>query len=98
LAVNNKFLSNQLDSTSKALTKANIRLTYLESLKEDVEAGSNGDLVLNLSSILAEIKRENSTLTTTNKILIQANSQLKEDNDVLLREIERMKYLLQIQE
>ena len=98
LTVNNQFLSNQLDSTSRALTKANKRLTYLESLKEDIEAGSNGDLVLNLSSILAGIKRENSTLKMTNKGLTQTNSQLKKDNNVLLREIERMKYLLEIQE
>jgi|TARA_B110000902_G_scaffold63043_2_gene74701 hypothetical protein len=98
LTINNRFLGNQLDSTSRALTKANTRLTYLESLKEDIEAGSNGDLVLNLSSILANMKRENSTLKTTNKELNRTNSQLKNDNNVLLREIERMKYLLEIQE
>lgn len=98
LTINNRFLGNQLDSTSKALNKANTRLTYLESLKEDIEAGSNGDLVLNLSSILANMKRENSTLKITNKELYRTNSQLKKDNNVLLREIERMKYLLKIQE
>lgn len=98
LSINNRFLAMQLDSVSKALIKTNTRLTYLESLKEDIESASNGDLVLNLSSILANMKRENSKLKIINKELNLNNSQLKKDNNVLLREIERMKYLLEIQE
>lgn len=98
LEIDNRILSNKLDSTSRALTVASKRLTYLESLKEDIEAGSNGDLVLNLTSILADIKRENKTLKITNQELERTNAQQKKDNEVLLREIERMKYLLEIQE
>lgn len=98
LEIDNRILSSKLDSTSKQLTVATKRLVYLESLKEDIEAGSNGDLVLNLSSILAEIKRENKTLKITNQELERTNTQQKKDNEVLLREIERMKYLLEMQE
>lgn len=95
LANNNQQMSQQLDSTTRALRSATKRLNYLESLKEDIEAGANGDLVMNLTTILAGIKRENVSLKTTNAILAETNTQIKKDNSVLLREIERLKSLLE---
>ena len=94
----NRVLNKTLDSTSFALRKANKRLKYLESMKQDIEQGSNGDLVLNLTSILTGIKRENQTLKITTEELAKSNAQLKKDNVVLLRELERLKYSPEIEE
>lgn len=97
LEVENERLTEILDSTSKALKAANKRLEYLESFREDVEAGSNGDLVLNLTTILADIKKENKKLKEDNSALNSENAELEKANDVLLREIERLKKLLEVQ-
>jgi flagellar biosynthesis chaperone FliJ len=98
LEIDNKYLHNKLDSTSRKLSANKKRLKYLESLREDIEKGANGDLVLNLTSILADIKKENNVLQTKADITEDYNLQLKKDNEVLLREIERMKYLLNIED
>jgi hypothetical protein len=97
LEIDNRYLNNKLDSTSRKLSTNKKRLKYLESVKEDIEKGANGDLILNLTSILADIKKENNTLQTKTDVTTERNVQLKKDNEVLLREIERMKYLLNIE-
>jgi hypothetical protein len=94
ITANNRILTQKLDSTTRALKAANKRLKYLESLKEDIEKGSNGDLVLNLTSILATIKEENKSLKSEVSVLQISNTELKKDNEVLLREVERLKYRL----
>ena len=91
----NKALTFKLDSTTEALNKNQSRLAYLESIKEDVEKGSNGDLVLNLTSILAELKKENNSLKSDEVAYRNKNTQLKEDNKILLREIDRLKSLIE---
>ena len=91
----NKALTFKLDSTTQALNKNQSRLAYLESIKEDVEKGSNGDLVLNLTSILAELKKENNSLKSDEVAYRNKNTQLKEDNKILLREIDRLKSLIE---
>jgi hypothetical protein len=91
----NKALTFKLDSTTQALDKNQSRLAYLESIKEDVEKGSNGDLVLNLTSILAELKKENNSLKSDEVAYRNKNTQLKEDNKILLREIDRLKSLIE---
>jgi hypothetical protein len=98
LEIDNRYLNNKLDSTSRKLSTTKKRLKYLESVKEDIEKGANGDLILNLTSILADIKKENNILQTKADITTEDNAQLKKDNEVLLREIERMKYLLNIKD
>jgi len=98
LEYNNKILSEKLDSTSRVVTRNKKRLEYLESLKEDVEKGSNGDLVLNLTSILADIKNENQQLKAQNAEATKQKDQIKKDNTILLREIERLKYMLDLKE
>ena len=98
LEYNNKILSEKLDSTTKIVTRNKKRLEYLESLKEDVEKGSNGDLVLNLTSILADLKNENQQLKAENRTTKEQKEQVKKDNTVLLREIERLKYMLDLKE
>ena len=97
LETENKVLSYKLDSTTQALNQNQNRLAYLESIKEDVESGSNGDLVLNLTSILAELKKENKSLKKDNQDYKNTNKQLKEDNMILLREIDRLKKLIETQ-
>ena len=97
LETENKVLSYKLDSTTQALNQNQNRLAYLESIKEDVESGSNGDLVLNLTSILAELKKENKSLKKDNQDYRNTNKQLKEDNMILLREIDRLKKLIETQ-
>jgi hypothetical protein len=98
LEYNNKILSKKLDSTSRIVSRNKKRLEYLESLKEDVEKGSNGDLVLNLTSILADLKNENQKLKADNATAKEQKEQVKKDNTVLLREIERLKYMLDLKE
>jgi len=93
----NKVLSFKLDSTTQALNQNQNRLAYLESIKEDIEKGSNGDLVLNLTSILAELKKENKSLKREQVAYKNKNEQLKEDNKILLREIDRLKSLIETQ-
>ena len=88
----------KLDSTTKIVTRNKKRLEYLESLKEDVEKGSNGDLVLNLTSILADLKNENQQLKAENRTTKEQKEQVKKDNTVLLRQIERLKYMLNLKE
>lgn len=94
LDIVNSQLTEQLDSVSRALRQAESRLVYLESLKEDVEKGSNGDLVINLTTILADVKQENKTLKSQAEQYKVETEKLKEDNRVLLREIDRLKNLL----
>ena len=97
LEVENKVLSYKLDSTTRVLNQNQKRLVYLESIKEDVENGSNGDLVLNLTSILADLKSENKSLKKNQTDYTNTNKQLKEDNKILLREIDRLKSLIKSQ-
>lgn len=94
----NIFLRSKLDSTSTQLRSANKRLVYLESLKQDIEKGSNGDLVLNLTTILAELKTDNQKLQNEVDVLNIKNAEYKKDTEVLLREIDRLRYLLDIKE
>ncbi|MBR9859727.1 hypothetical protein GYB22_03065 [bacterium] len=87
-----------LDSISKELNKAKKRLEYLESFKEDVEAASNGDLVLNLTNILAQLKTDNKNLEKEITSLKANNAELKRENEVLLREVERLRKLQELQD
>jgi len=97
LETENKVLSFKLDSTTQALNQNQSKLAYLQSIKEDVEKGSNGDLVLNLTSILADLKKENKSLKKDYTDYKNTNKQLKEDNMILLREIDRLKKLIESQ-
>ncbi|MDB9881603.1 hypothetical protein N8368_01125 [Bacteroidia bacterium] len=94
----NRELRQKLDVTTRELNRDKKRLEYLESLKEDIEKGSNGDLVLNLTSILADMKKEYQSLKEKNQIAARDNEQLKKDNTVLLRKIERMEYMLDLKD
>lgn len=98
LSTENQLLSFKLDSASKELRISKKRLVYLESLKEDIEAGTNGDLVLNLTTILANVKGDFTKLKNESKVIEAQNKKLTKDNAVLLREIDRMRNLLEMQE
>lgn len=98
LETQNRILSYKLDSTTKVLRQDKKRLEYLESVKEDIEKGSNGDLVLSLTAILADIKKENQILKDRSVAAEEANKTAKKDNEILLREVKRLKSMLNIEE
>ena len=98
LDLENRTMRLRLDSVTRQLNQAKTRLVYLESLREDIEKGSNGDLVLNLTSILADLKKENKALQSQADFYKSETQKFKDDNKVLLREINRLKYLLKAQE
>jgi hypothetical protein len=98
LEIDNGLLSSKLDSTTRELTIAQKRLKYLESFKEDIENSSNGDMILNLSNILADVKIENKALSQKAAKAEAENKILKKDNEVLLREIDRLKYMLDLKD
>ena len=93
----NRKLTLKLDSTSRVLHQDKKRLEYLESLKEDIEKGSNGDLVLSLTTILADIKKDHQALIERTDVAEEASKALKNENEVLLREIKRLKYIIDTQ-
>jgi hypothetical protein len=96
LKVNRK-LTLRLDSTNKVLNQDKKRLEYLESLKEDIEKGSNGDLVISLTTILADIKKDHQVLIDRTEFAEENSKALKTENEVLLREIKRLKYIIDTQ-
>lgn len=63
------------------------RLAYLESMKQDIEKSSNGDLVLSLTELLAK-EKSNSAQTK------EQNEKLKIEVFVLQKELEELKYRL----
>ena len=98
LESDNRVLLSRLDSTTRELQKGKRRLEYLESIKEDIENGDDGDLVLSLTSILSDVKKDNKALKEQLRTTQEESSALKKENEILLREIERIKYLLDKQE
>ncbi len=93
----NRKLTLKLDSTNRLLDQDKKRLEYLESLKEDIENGSNGDLVISLTTILADIKKDQQVLIDRTEFAEENSKALKTENEVLLREIKRLKYIIDTQ-
>jgi len=73
------------------------RLEYLESLKADIEKGNNGDLVISLTTILADVKKDQQASLQRTELAEESNKALKTENEVLLREIKRLKYIIDTQ-
>lgn len=91
LRFTNTQLTTQLEQSIKELNLVKKRLSYLESMKQDVERGSNGDLIINLTTILSEIKQENAKLKSEKEALETEKNQLSKDNILLMREIEKIR-------
>jgi len=68
----NSDLLFRVNSLETELEKAKERLSYLESMKADIESNSNGDLILNLTQMLS---RENAK----NEVLKKENEKLRKD-------------------
>ncbi len=76
----NAELKQQLDSKTNQLNQANKRLAYLESMKEDIEAQTNGDIILHLTKLLSEQKEETNQLKEENKKLKEEIRALESGN------------------
>lgn len=59
LSSENKDLNKRVVRLEDDLYKAKNRLEYLESMKADIESDPNGDLILNLTELLATEKKKN---------------------------------------
>jgi hypothetical protein len=62
LEEDNKALQTERDRLEEELKQAKKRLTYLESMKEDIESQTNGDLILHLTGLLSKEKDKNKAL------------------------------------
>lgn len=62
LSKENKVLNKKVIQLEEDLYKAQTRLEYLESMKKDIESDPNGDLILNLTELLAAEKKKNKEL------------------------------------
>ena len=62
LSKENKELNKKVIRLEEDLYKAQTRLEYLESMKKDIETDPNGDLILNLTELLAAEKKKNKDL------------------------------------
>ena len=58
----NETMKRQLVKLETEMETAKNRLSYLESMKADIEANTNGDLILNLTELLAREKSQNDAL------------------------------------
>ena len=55
-------LQTERDQLDEELKQTKKRLTYLESMKEDIESQTNGDLILHLTGLLSKEKEKNKAL------------------------------------
>ena len=58
LAVKNQELMKRITKMEAELEEKNKRLEFLESMKTDLEKSSNGDLIINLTQLLAQEKKD----------------------------------------
>ncbi|MBI1307930.1 MAG: hypothetical protein GC181_15105 [Bacteroidetes bacterium] len=65
----NSRLKSRVNELETDLQKNKERLSYLESMKEDIEQNSNGDLIINLTELLAREKEKNTELQKENERL-----------------------------
>ncbi|MBO6515671.1 MAG: hypothetical protein JJ975_03880 [Bacteroidia bacterium] len=56
------------------------RLTYLESMKEDIESQTNGDLIIHLTELLSKEKDRNKKLIAEKKVLQKEVNELRGRN------------------
>ena len=76
----NKELNAEVDRLENELNTARKRLTYLESMKEDIESQPNGDLILNLTELLSREKEKNKKLSKENEQLRKEIGELRHRN------------------
>lgn len=65
----NTELSRRIQQLESDIDTKNKRLAYLESMKEDLEKSTNGDMILGLTELLAKEKKELSAVKSDNEML-----------------------------
>lgn len=76
----NTGLKTKIESLEKELAQQQKRLSYLESMKEDIESQTNGDLILHLTKLLSDQKEENNQLKKEKLELQKEVSELRRRN------------------
>ncbi|MFT5723732.1 MAG: hypothetical protein ACI9JN_000849 [Bacteroidia bacterium] len=76
----NETLKSKIDSKEKELGQVHKRLAYLESMREDIESQTNGDIILHLTKLLSDNKLENDQLKKDKKELQKEISELRRRN------------------
>jgi len=69
LKKDNRELNQKVVELEAAVERSKDRLSYLESMKEDIEKNTNGDLILNLTELLSREKSKNEDLKKENEKL-----------------------------
>ncbi|MCB9262016.1 MAG: hypothetical protein H6607_06550 [Flavobacteriales bacterium] len=70
-------LKSKVAQLETELQQAQKRLTYLESMKEDIEKQTDGDLVLSLTELLSKEKEKNKALKAENDALKKEVGELR---------------------
>ncbi len=80
LSKENNSLKTKVEQLEKDLAQQQKRLSYLESMKEDIESQTNGDIILHLTKLLSEQKEENNQLKKEKIELQKEVSELRRRN------------------
>ncbi|MFT5513800.1 MAG: hypothetical protein ACI8SE_002210 [Bacteroidia bacterium] len=80
LTKENKEQQGKIDRIEKELTQMQKRLSYLESMKEDIESQTNGDIILHLTKLLSDQKIESDKLKKEKLELQKEVSELRRRN------------------
>lgn len=80
LSKENTSLKTKIETLEKDLEQQQKRLSYLESMKEDIESQTNGDIILHLTKLLSEQKEENNQLKKEKLELQKEVSELRRRN------------------
>lgn len=73
-------LKEDLKKLESDVEQAKKRLAYLESMKEDIESQTNGDLIIHLTELLAKEKEKNKKLTAEKQELQKEVGELRRRN------------------
>jgi predicted RNase H-like nuclease (RuvC/YqgF family) len=80
LSKENKELKTNIEKLESEISQVQKRLSYLESMKEDIESQTNGDLILHLTKLLSDKKEENDQLKQEKFDLQKEISELRRRN------------------
>lgn len=79
----NTELSKKVIQLEQELEIKKKRLSYLESMKEDLEKSQNGDLIINLTDLLAKEKKDHAETRILLQKLTDKNTELQKELDSL---------------
>jgi len=91
LRYSNEQLNKKIKEAELQLFELQKRNAYLEAIIEDYHSGEDGDLVINLTVMIAELKNKLNELENQNMELIGEVAQLKNDRKILMKQIKKLK-------